>query len=521
VTAHDVAENASATPSGPGPDGAQAGRQPWDAASQWAMRVPWLWPALLITILGWYRLGRPELWRDELASWTFATRPLADVVATAKRSDANHLVYYLMLHFWIAAFGDSVDAMRSLSVLAMAGAAACVTLAGRKLAGPRAGLLAGLLFALMPSVSRFAQEARSYAFEVLVATLAALLLLRALEKPSVLRWAAYAVSLAALGYLDPVALAAVTGHATVVAMRWWRDRDNRLFWFVPAALAGLAAWLPLAVISWHEESSYVTWIVRPGLDLTVFSFFFRNLFFSTSVATAFILLAILAWTVNRWPAAIATALALVPVAAVWLVSQGPHAFFFPRYLLPTVGAWAILAGIGLARVDGRAAAAVALTIALLGAGDQQVIRSPGAHNWTYYPVGSGFVWPDFEGAAALIAREAKAGDGIVYPAGSQEWQMINYGVQYYLEHDLGPGALPHQLFLAGAAVQLQHLNQIFCTDPAACLGNAPRTWVVVSGDTKNLYAEVTPAQAAVLQSSYRLSRRQVVSGLTVFLLVKD
>src|ERR1700685_4449154 len=178
-----------------------------------------------------------------------------------------------MLHFWIAAFGDSVDAMRSLSVLAMAGAAGCVTLAGRKLAGPRAGPLAGLVFALMPSVSRFAQEARSYAFEVLVATLAALLLLRALDKPSVPRWAAYAVCLAALGYLDPVALAAVTGHATVVAMRWWRDRDNRLFWFGPAGLGGLAGWVPLAVISWHEESSYVTWIVRPGLDPTVLAFF--------------------------------------------------------------------------------------------------------------------------------------------------------------------------------------------------------------------------------------------------------
>ena len=84
----------------------------------------------------------------------------------------------------------------------------------------------------------------------------------------------------------------------------------------------------------------------------------------------------------------------------------------------------------------------------------------------------------------------------------------------------GPGGPPHQLFLAGAAVQLQHLNQIFCTDPAACLGDAPRIWVVVSGDTQNTYDEVTADQAAVLQANYRVSRRQHVSGLTVFLLVK-
>ena len=476
--------------------------------------------ALLTAILGWYQLGRPELWRDELASWAVATRPVPDLITTARHADANHLVYYLLLHYWIAAFGDSPDAMRALSVLAMAGAAACVTLAGRRLASTRAGLLAGLVFALVPSVSRFAQEIRSYALEVLVATLATLLLLRALDQPAVRRWAAYGACLAALGYLDPVALAAVTGHAAAVAMRWWRDRDDRLFWFVPAALAGLAAWLPLAVISWHEESGQVGWILRPGMDLPVFSFFVRNLFYSTSVATAFILLAILAWAVDRRPAAFATAFAVVPVAAVWLVSQGPHAFFFPRFLLPTVGAWAMLAGIGLARVDARAAAAVVLTLALLGAGDQQVIRSPGAHNWAYYPVGSGATYPDFAGAAAIIAREARAGDGIVYPPGGQGWQMINLGVQYYLERDLGHGALPHQLFLAGAAAQLQHLYPVVCNDPAACLGHAPRTWVVVSGDTTNPYGDLTSAQAAVLRSNYRLSHLQHVPSLTVFLLEK-
>jgi mannosyltransferase len=180
----------------------------------------------------------------------------------------------------------------------------------------------------------------------------------------------------------------------------------------------------------------------------------------------------------------------------------------------------MLAGIGLARVDGRAAAAVVLTLALFGAGDQQVIRSPGAHNWAYYPVDSETTYPDFAGAAAIITREARAGDGVVYPVGSQGWQMINLGVQYYLEHDLGHGALPHQLFLAGAAAQLQHLYPVFCNDPAACLGDAPRTWVVVSGDTSNPYADLPPAQAAVLRSNYRLSRRQYVPSLTVFLLVR-
>jgi mannosyltransferase len=515
----DLREHAT-PPDASGHD-ARAPGTPFGGLAERISRVPWLWPALLTLVLGCYQLGRPELWRDELASWSLADRPVPDLITTARHVDANHLAYYLLLHYWIAAFGDSVDAMRALSVLAMAGAAACVTLAGRRLASTRAGLLAGLVFALVPSVSRFGQEIRSYALEMLAATLATLLLLRALDRPAVYRWAAYGACVAVIGYLDPVALAAVTGHAAVVAMRWWRDRDNRVLAFVPAALAGLAAWLPLAVISWGEEATQVGWILRPGLDLSVFSFFARNLFYSTSVAAAFIMLAILAWAVDRRPAAFATALAIVPVAAVWLVSQGPHAFFFPRYMLTTVAAWAILAGIGLARIDVRVAAVVVVTLAILGAGDQQVIRSPGAHNWAYYPAGTGEAYPDYAGAAAIIAREARAGDGAVYPTAGQGWLMIGPGVQYYLEQDLRPGAaVPHQLFLTGEAVQLRHLYPVFCKEPAACLGHDRRIWAVVSGDTRNPFQDVTSAQAAVLRSHYKVGDRRYVPSLTVFLLVR-
>ena len=85
-----------------------------------ALRVPWCWPVLLTLALGFYQVGRPELWRDELSSWSFGTRPLSSLIATARHTGATQLAYYLLLHAWITAFGDSVVAMRSLSVLAMA-----------------------------------------------------------------------------------------------------------------------------------------------------------------------------------------------------------------------------------------------------------------------------------------------------------------------------------------------------------------------------------------------------------------
>jgi len=503
--------------------GIPASRTAFDDLADQAARLPWCWPALLTLVLGLYQMGRPELWRDELASWSFASRPVSSLIASARHTGATQLAYYLLLHFWMAAFGDSADAMRTLSVLAMAAAAACVALVGRRLAGARAGLISGLVFALVPSVSRFAQEVRFYAPAVLVATLATLLLLRALDRPSALRWLGYAASLALLGYIDLVALSVVAGHAAGAALRWWRDRDQRQLWFLLAAAGGLAACLPLVVAGSAQARNQIKWIPRPGLDLTDFAFFGRNLFYSTSVAAALIILAVLAWAVAWRKAAFMTAIAVAPVAAVWLVSQGPYSFFFPRYLLFTVGAWAILAGIGLSRLDARIGAAAVLVIAILAAGNQQVIREPGAHSWPSYPVGYGGSYLDYAGAAALVARQAKAGDGIVYQALEDQasWLMIGYGLQYYLARDMRNGVpVPRELFIAETAAQAATLYPVPCKHPAACLGAEPRIWIVGSGYQKSPYQAVTPAQATLLRSRYRLSEVKRVPSLTVFLLTR-
>ena len=403
----DVRERGNAAQRDAGEDDAWSAGTPFGALADRAMRVLWLWPTLLTAILGCYQLGRPELWRDELYGWSFAADPVPQLIASVRKTNAAQLAYDLMLHYWMAAFGASADAMRVLSVLAMAGAAAFVTLAARRLAGDRAGLLAGLIFALLPSVSRFAQEVRFYSLEVLVATLATLLLLRALDRPSAWRWLAYATCLALLGYIDVVALSVVAGHAAGAALRWQRDRDNRQLWFAAAAAAGLAACLPLAVLGSAQAANQVKWIPRPGLDLAVFSIFGRNLFYSTSVATALIVLALLAWAVAWQQAAFMTAIAILPVAATWLASQGPYSYFFPRYLLLTVGAWAVLAGIALSRLDLKIAAAGLAMIAILGAGDQQVIRAPGAHDWSTYPVGRITCWSPAP-RMAMTARQATA-----------------------------------------------------------------------------------------------------------------
>ena len=518
-----VREDLAITRPGESRTGVQAGRASLEGLADRIARLAWCWPALLALILGLYQMGRPELWRDELASWSFASRPVPSLIASARHTGTTQLAYYLLLHGWIAAFGDSAAAMRTLSALAMAAAAACVALVGRRLAGARAGLTAGLVFALVPSVSRFAQEIRFYALAVLVATLATLLLLRALDRPSGPRWAAYAACLALLGYIEVVALSVIAGHIAGAVLRSWHDHDRRQLRFLPAVAAGLAACLPLAMTGAAQARDQIGWIARPGLDLTDFSFFGRNLFYSTSVAAALIVLAVLAWAVAWREAAFMTALAVGPVAVVWLASQGSYSYFFPRYLLFTVGAWAILAGIGLSKLDVRAAAAAVLVVAILGAGDQQVIRETGAHNWTYYPGGSGGYYMDYASAAAFVAPRARAGDGIVYQARERQdsWLMVGYGLQYYLARDMPNGVpVPRELFIARTAAQAGTLYPEPCQQPAACLGAEPRIWVIGVGRQESPYQAVTPAQAAVLWPRYRLSLVKHQRSLTMFLLTR-
>src|ERR1700677_4593708 len=117
------------------PGAAGAARTPFDDVADWAARLPWCGPVLLTLALGFYQAGRPELWRDEVASWWFASRPLPRLIAAVHSTGATQLPYYLLLHFWIAAFGDSASAMRALSTLAMAGVGACVPPGGRRVGG--------------------------------------------------------------------------------------------------------------------------------------------------------------------------------------------------------------------------------------------------------------------------------------------------------------------------------------------------------------------------------------------------
>ncbi|MGW4499394.1 glycosyltransferase family 39 protein [Micromonospora sp. NPDC004336] len=189
----------------------------------------WPWPALLTLLVTAAGIGRAQPWRDELATWSAATRPVGDLLRLTGTIDAATGPYYLLMHAWVALAGDSVTALRLPAALAMAAAAGLTALLGQRLVDARAGLLAGLLLAVLPGTSRYGQEARPYALATLLAVLATLLLVEALRRPGWARWAAYAAAVAGLGLTHLIALTLLAAHAVTVlaAHRRREPADHR------------------------------------------------------------------------------------------------------------------------------------------------------------------------------------------------------------------------------------------------------------------------------------------------------
>ncbi|MFH7597006.1 glycosyltransferase family 39 protein [Streptomyces racemochromogenes] len=469
----------------------------------------WLWAALLTLAVTTFRAGTPQLWRDELASWNAASRSTGELIAMLQHVDAVSGFYYLLLHFWVTVAGDSPAMLRLPSALAMAGSAALVVQIARALFDRRTAVFAGLLFALLPAVTRYGTEARSYAFVVLTVTAATWLLLRALERGAVRRWAGYAALVAASGLLHMVSLLVLLPHALIVALRWWRGRSTRTaLSFAAAAAAGLLPVVPLVLLGQRQVTRQISWIETPRMRDV--SGLWDNLFTSPLVGLGIAALALLplAWPRGRRHAVELMLLGAVPIAACFVASQGSSSYFIDRYLLFTVPAWAILAAAGLAALRPRAAGAAGLAaLVLLGAPDQRQLRTEQAKETS-----------DGIAAARVIAQGYRPGDGFVPPRGKKERVfMIDYQLSYYLPDRVRL----RDVFAERSAVASDDLFPVECRQPERCLGDTRRIWLVTrdtDDDHDDPYNQLPAAPRKVLKDHFRIARTTEVRGLHVSLL---
>jgi mannosyltransferase len=144
----------------------------------------------------WTRSG---LWLDEALTVDIARLPLHDLPSYLKRDGAPPL-YYVLLHIWIRMFGQSNDAVRSLSGVIAVLTLPVAWLCGLRFGGRAVAWTTLVLVASAPFAVYYATEARMYALVILLTGLGFLALQRAVARPRPGNLVAVALVTAALLY---------------------------------------------------------------------------------------------------------------------------------------------------------------------------------------------------------------------------------------------------------------------------------------------------------------------------------
>ncbi|MFC0031346.1 glycosyltransferase family 39 protein [Micromonospora chaiyaphumensis] len=480
----------------------------------------WAVPGLVTLVVTLGGIGHAQPWRDELATWSAATRPVPDLVRLAGTIDAATGPYYLLMHGWTALSGTSPAALRLPSALAMAGAAALTARLGARLAGPRAGLLAGLFLAVLPATSRYGQEARPYAPAALFAVLATLLLVGALGRPTWRRWTGYALAVAALGLLHLIALTLLAAHALVVLLVALRGPTaaglepppdpagpggrRGLLWRWPVAvLPAVVLVAPLVLEARGQRGRQLDWVrlVRVD-DLAALP---GGLAQSGVVGGVLVGLAALGAARLGRRALLPGAAVLLPVLLLFVAGTAVP-LWVTRYLFFTVPFACLLAGAALAGVRLGPALAVVTLAGLLGLPDQAALRR--THEWPRTaPV-------DYAGVARIVADHEQPGDAVVYSP-RHSWLFPDLGLAYHL------GARrPRDVLVVRDQRQRADLWAAECDRPAECLAGVDRVWLVVTGRRADPLAAVPGAKGHALRDAFTVRQVWPRPGLTVALLTR-
>ncbi len=454
-----------------------------------------------------------QLWRDEHCSWWAASLPATDFWRLLGHVDAVLAPYYLFLRAWMGIVGDSEQALRLPSAAAMSLAAGLLVLVGRRLYRLEVGVVAGLLFALLPSVSRYGQEARPYAFVVAAVVAAMLLLLRALEKPaSVRRWIAYALGVATIGFFHLVSLLVLIAHATMLleagsSSRWPRPREGWRQWALAAA-AGLLLVSPLVVVG-SMQSAQVEWIRYTRHDLVDYP---SILFRSGAVAALVLVLAAPALRGPRRAVAALVTWAALPPLLLLATFEQLH-LFYPRYLLFTLPALVLLAADTVTRAGawmrprGFFSAVVLTGLLVAGLDAHRALRrsiNPGER--------------DLRNVAARIAAGLRAGDGIVVGGRRGDRSLVRLGLAY----ELRGREAPIDVFVAESARERGEFQPRECPQPVVCLSSrTTRLWVVAASEKHDVFDEMPERKAVLLRTRFGETKQWTAAGTRLLLLTRS
>jgi mannosyltransferase len=456
--------------------------------------------ALAVTLWG---VSSPSLWRDEAVTVEVAGFSLPDTFRILANIDAVHTVHYLLVHVMVHLFGASELSVRLPSVLGAVAAATGTALLGRRLAGPRIGLIAGLMVAASPTISMWAAQARSYAIVTGLAVWATYMLVRAVDSTTWRAFAGYGAVVAVLGLVHMFALLLIPVHALAL----WRAADRTLTrrWLAALGAAALVI-APLAIIALPQKDQ-LDWIAPPGprdLFVLVSSFAGSALLIAPVAALAALGLA-------RRPDQQRSRVDLRRLASAWIVVPPAvllcvsliHPYYVFRYVVLCIPGVALICAAGLARLPVKFLAPVAAALALISVPAHLAVREPTSR------------MDDLRRAATILRDNQRPGDAIVFHYGGFRRITAAYPDAYANLTDLSLRTPP---------VQAGNLNgdDTTVSEFEQRLARADRVWLqdnyVVPGN-RGKDGPLSRAKVRLIQHSadFRLVDRWRYHGGTLYL----
>ena len=223
-------------------------------------------------VLRMWTLDQKSPWLDEAASWHFATSSLKDLMWSAS-TDVHPPLYFLLLKGWIFVWGDSLTALRALSVVGGMTALYFIYRLSDHFV-PRGVALAVLAWcAVSPLTVYYSQEARMYGLAMACALGACYGYVRWVDSEYRSRGALIGYGIAAvlalyLHYFTALLVAAIWLHAVIARIRRRRRPPWRDWLWAHGAMAMM--YLPWAgTASWQIRRGQAWWrdAVDPVADI--------------------------------------------------------------------------------------------------------------------------------------------------------------------------------------------------------------------------------------------------------------
>ncbi|MCD6405828.1 MAG: glycosyltransferase family 39 protein [Planctomycetes bacterium] len=212
-------------------------------------------------------IGRYEVWLDEAYCFGVAAKPIRAIIADLALDNGPPL-YYFLLHYWMALFGEGPVALRSLSAVFSAGTVAVVVFWKTPWFSRRARLLAGFVLAITPLAVYYAQETRMYSPVLFFTAVGTVFLEKGLRRGGRGNWALFGLFTLLGLYTSYIAIFLVPLGYIVAVAGYCFERNRglllrRLAGLLAAHLAVVLLFLPWLPTFVSQPSAEATgWIAR-------------------------------------------------------------------------------------------------------------------------------------------------------------------------------------------------------------------------------------------------------------------